>query len=212
MAYRKLSLKFHPDVNGGDEYFASHFREINEAYEALIDPVKRTNYDRQFSAAQQNPGSSYQNNFIPVIEYFKVDKTEFEFGEQVTFIWKTINANKVILKPFGSVPPIGKKTYKINDFRNKSLKFELIATNTLIEKNVYSSLSLLNITYNELYKQFKHSIEKEKVQSSSTTEAKDESNVDEIIHGNKNEELLVAIIIPAIIFIAGLLLLYFGVI
>lgn len=44
-AYRKLSKKFHPDLNGGDAYFADRFREINEAYETLNDPAKRKKHD-----------------------------------------------------------------------------------------------------------------------------------------------------------------------
>jgi hypothetical protein len=44
-AYRKLSKKFHPDLNQNDKYFESRFREIQEAYEVLNHPVKRKQYD-----------------------------------------------------------------------------------------------------------------------------------------------------------------------
>jgi uncharacterized protein (TIGR02145 family) len=44
-AYRKLSLKFHPDKNDGDKFFEDRFKEINEAYENLIIPEKRKVYD-----------------------------------------------------------------------------------------------------------------------------------------------------------------------
>ncbi len=47
-AYRKLSKKFHPDVNQGDLFFAERFKEINEAYEILSDIVKRKRYDLSF--------------------------------------------------------------------------------------------------------------------------------------------------------------------
>ena len=41
-AYRKLAHEHHPDKRGGDE---GKFKELNEAYQALSDPQKRTNYD-----------------------------------------------------------------------------------------------------------------------------------------------------------------------
>ncbi len=45
-AYRKLSKKFHPDLNSDDAYFESRFREITEAYDTLSDADKRYWYDR----------------------------------------------------------------------------------------------------------------------------------------------------------------------
>jgi hypothetical protein len=44
-AYRKLSKKFHPDLNQNDQYFENRFKELQEAYEVLNDPVKRKEYD-----------------------------------------------------------------------------------------------------------------------------------------------------------------------
>ncbi len=46
-AHRKLSLKFHPDKNDGDEYFTQMFRQINVAYLTLSDAEKRKTYDLQ---------------------------------------------------------------------------------------------------------------------------------------------------------------------
>lgn len=45
-AYRKLSIKFHPDKNEGDEYFSQMFRQVNDAYTLLSDDAKRKNYDQ----------------------------------------------------------------------------------------------------------------------------------------------------------------------
>ena len=44
-AFRKLARKHHPDVNPGDPKAEEKFKEINEAYEVLRDPVKRKSYN-----------------------------------------------------------------------------------------------------------------------------------------------------------------------
>lgn len=45
-AYRKLSLKFHPDKNENDAYFSDMFKNITEAYDVLIDPTQKSAYDQ----------------------------------------------------------------------------------------------------------------------------------------------------------------------
>ena len=53
-AYRKLSKKYHPDLNhepGAEE----KFKEVNEAFDILGDPQKKAQYD-QFGAAGAQGG------------------------------------------------------------------------------------------------------------------------------------------------------------
>jgi curved DNA-binding protein len=45
-AYRKLAMQYHPDRNPGDKASEDRFKEINEAYQVLNDPQKRSHYDR----------------------------------------------------------------------------------------------------------------------------------------------------------------------
>lgn len=58
-AYRVLSMRWHPDKNPGDERAARMMRTLNEAYEVLSDPVRRTQYDASL------PGSRPVANTAP---------------------------------------------------------------------------------------------------------------------------------------------------
>jgi len=74
-AYRKLALQYHPD-RGGSEEDAKKFREINEAYQVLSDPEKRSQYDQfgrtDFSANGAQGGfGGFQGGF---------EGMEFDFG------------------------------------------------------------------------------------------------------------------------------------
>jgi curved DNA-binding protein CbpA len=62
-AYRKLSMKFHPDVNDGDRFFEERFKEIQEAYSVLSNAEKRTNYDiHYYSFFSSNSHKSNEKN------------------------------------------------------------------------------------------------------------------------------------------------------
>jgi len=54
-AFRKLARKYHPDVAKDKKAAEEKFKQINEAYEVLSDPEKRTKYD-QLGANWNQPG------------------------------------------------------------------------------------------------------------------------------------------------------------
>jgi DnaJ-class molecular chaperone len=50
-AYRALARKYHPDVNPGDKKAEAQFKEVQQAYDILSEPEKRSRYDRYGDAA-----------------------------------------------------------------------------------------------------------------------------------------------------------------
>ncbi len=56
-AYRELAFKYHPDRNPGDSEAEERFKEINEAYQILGDPRKRSEYDRMLDGGVEGFGS-----------------------------------------------------------------------------------------------------------------------------------------------------------
>ncbi|CAI5459590.1 unnamed protein product [Closterium sp. Yama58-4] len=66
-AYYKLARTCHPDKNPGDESAKAKFQAVGEAYQVLMDPVKREQYDRFGRAALEDtfmdPGSFFTMAF-----------------------------------------------------------------------------------------------------------------------------------------------------
>ena len=82
-AYRKLSKKFHPDVNSGDKFFEERFKEIQEAHETLSNETKRSLYD--FKLNNYKPDNSIKTetkNNETDIDFIKKEENLKKEGEK----------------------------------------------------------------------------------------------------------------------------------
>lgn len=75
LSYRKLAKKYHPDANNNDASSDAMFKDINEAYDTLMDEEKRKKYDRQ--VARYGYGFSPNETPLSNIRY------EFKSGTNV---------------------------------------------------------------------------------------------------------------------------------
>ena len=62
-AFRKLAMQYHPDRNPGDRQAEDRFKEINEAYQVLSDPQKRSRYDQLGESYSQWQQKGAPGNF-----------------------------------------------------------------------------------------------------------------------------------------------------
>jgi molecular chaperone DnaJ len=54
-AYRRLARRWHPDLNPGNADAARHYAAITEAFETLVDPVRRRAYDASGTVSAPAP-------------------------------------------------------------------------------------------------------------------------------------------------------------
>ncbi len=109
-AYRKLSKKFHPDKNDGDPFFENKFKEINEAYEVLSNPEKRTAYNAtyKFNQNQQQAQETFKRQQEAAYQKFKQEeerlRREKEAFEKAKQAYNTANAQRTNNTP--QPPPV----------------------------------------------------------------------------------------------------------
>ena len=138
-AYRKLSLKYHPDKNDNDAFFAERFREIQEAYETLSDVESRKIYDQRFSGFQRTQKSTLP----PKIKNFHASSVRAEKGDEITIYWQTYDADLVKILPFGLEKSQGERTFRIKEFdKDGNFVILLHATNTLLNKTVVKGITI----------------------------------------------------------------------
>lgn len=79
-AYKNLAREWHPDKNK-DPSATDRFTKINEAYETLSDPERRSNYDKfGYTAAQEQRPGTQRGGFHSFDEFFSGGFGPFGFG------------------------------------------------------------------------------------------------------------------------------------
>lgn len=140
-SYRKLSLKYHPDKNENDDFFADRFREIQEAYETLSDRTRRKTYDQNL----ENHQKSFRYNVPPSIKTFTANKIHAKKGEEIIVNWQTSNADVVKVLPFGLEKAYGERIFKITEFKDGKFQILLHATNSLLHKTVVQGITITEV-------------------------------------------------------------------
>lgn len=74
-AYRHLAKLYHPDLNPGNDTVAEKFKDVNEAYQVLGNPISRKKYDRVHFAYKFRDGIGTSN----VKEKFNVNNGAQDF-------------------------------------------------------------------------------------------------------------------------------------
>jgi molecular chaperone DnaJ len=74
-AYRRLARRYHPGINPGDRAAEEKFAQVTSAYETLVDPVRRQQYDQSGAAHVAAPGQVTSRTF---------EFTEFDFSVSAT--------------------------------------------------------------------------------------------------------------------------------
>lgn len=140
-AYRKLSLKYHPDKNENDAFFADRFREIQEAYETLSDKSSRYTYDQNLESHQK----SFRYTVPPSIKTFSANKIHAKKGEEIIITWQTQNADVVKVLPFGLEKAYGERAFKVTEFKDGKFQILLHATNSLLHKTAVQGITITEV-------------------------------------------------------------------
>lgn len=150
-AYRNLSKKFHPDLNGNNPHYTQMFIQVKEAYDVLKDERKRTMYDSSGSASPNYDSVFYQSASkrqsinSPVIYSFVSELPYFFEGDVLVFSWNCRYVDTIQILPFGFVDSLsGRVNYRINNYRKRYLPVELIAIDSKSGRRVSKRIILEN--------------------------------------------------------------------
>ncbi|MDC0230535.1 J domain-containing protein [Aureispira] len=209
-AYKKLSLKFHPDKNGKDPFFIRHYEKITEAYNILSDDHKRYRYDKAMNQQPSEDINDIPEGPPPFISSFFASKKAGKTGDLITISWEVINTEEVYINLIGNVASNGTQTIRILEAEKSKAFFiiELTAYNSTTKKTSKKKLQIINQAYPTKatsQKSKKKSLSKKSNNNvSSKNHKKDEHH--SVIHKQKNSGT--AYLLVAVMFFIIIVMLY----
>src|ERR1700761_959616 len=135
-AYKNLSKKFHNGPNQVEPYSEAHFKEVNKAYETLIDPFKRRRYDASF---KKNRLMRRVENPKKQAYYFKTKRIDLAFSTILVlitvvfgyYVYRNISSTK---KPVATKSIVALEPPVIKHHKKKHLKLNVAATPPILTK------------------------------------------------------------------------------
>ena len=72
-SFRRLARLYHPDINPDDKTAEEKFKDINEAYDILLDETKRADFDQKFFSKDKRrfPNASNKNKGSKSSDFWK---------------------------------------------------------------------------------------------------------------------------------------------
>ena len=148
-AYRKLSLKFHPEKNSNDPFYTLHYEKVKEAYQILSDDHKRFRYDKAYEKQLSSEVESILEASTPTIAAFFASKNMVQKGDIITISWEVFNADKVRINLIGEVSNNGTQTIRLTlpAANEPYLYLDLEASNNNSVQSSRKRLALKNTAY-----------------------------------------------------------------
>jgi DnaJ-class molecular chaperone len=145
--YKKLALKYHPDKNSGDDVM---FKRINEAYQILIDPVKRKLHDMQNETIDYDALTKFATSLFTIIQEKLQEKLVTKSGTPVSKSSSSHNPQQHQSKSdktwFLSAKPLRIKVpVCINDLYNGSIKKVVVKVKRRVENEGNTTLEYIRI-------------------------------------------------------------------
>ena len=128
---------------------------LNKIHDILLNDEQRIAYDQKLLENFAAKTNFIASNLEPQIVFLKVDDEISKFNNEVTISWKTINADQVILLPFGPVDYEGIKKIDAKSYEVNLSEIKLLAENTVNGLKCFKVILLNDNVYNDRYQDYK---------------------------------------------------------